>query len=704
MIKITLLITLIAIAFCSCNNEKIIYPTSKKVEQTDTYFGEKVADPYRWLENDTSAETSKWVAEQNKVTYDYLNKIPFREKLKQRLTQLWDFPKSTIPSKENKKYLYYKNDGLQNQNVLYCKDSVTSTEKVLIDPNKFSADGTVSVPMVKVSKDGKIIAYAVSSSGSDWKEIWFKNIDTGEDLPDKLKWVKFSGIAWHNDGIFYSGYEPPEKGKELSQQNEYHKLYYHKLGTSQESDKIIIENKTESKRMFTASTIDSENLLVINEETQGKRGNALHVKKLSSDKNKIITVVKDFEYEFDIVEYTDGNLIARTNQNAPKYKLVKINFNNEAAVSMTDFISQTSNVLESCFIAGSSFVLKYMCDAHSELHTFDFSGKNTGVISLPGIGSVSAFSGKKNDNEAYFTYTSFTTPGDHYKLNMTTMKYELFMSSKIKFNSNDYETVQVLYKSKDGTKIPMFITHKKGVKKDGSNPTLLYGYGGFNVSLTPDFKVPYAAWFEQGGIYAVANLRGGGEYGREWHEAGTKLKKQNVFDDFIAAAEYLISEKYTSPEKLAIRGGSNGGLLVGAVINQRPELFAAAQPAVGVMDMLRFQKFTIGWNWTTDYGSSENKAEFKYIYKYSPIHNIKENTKYPAVLVTTADHDDRVVPAHSFKYIATLQEKYKGNNPVLIRIETKAGHGAGKSTSQLIEEYTDVFSFLWFNLKHSPEL
>ncbi len=691
---------------CNQNDGKmnLKYPKTKKVDQVDDYFGTKVADPYRWLENDTSKETASWVKAENKVTFDYLSKIPFREKIRERLKQIWDFPRNYAPFKKSGLWFFYKNNGLQNQSVLYVLKNVEDMQsaRVLIDPNTMSVDGTTALGSVSVSKDGKYIAYSIARGGSDWNEILVKEIETGKELSDEIKWVKFSGISWFKNGFFYSAYEPPKQGTELSKKNEFHRLYYHKLGTPQSADALIIDNKKEPLRMFYGSVTSDEKYLIIYEETQGKRGNGVWIKDMQKPTAALIHLIESFDFEYSFFDNDGSVLFARTNFDAPKYKIISIDINKSKKENLKDIIPEKENVLESCQNAGGKFIVQYMKDAYSQLEVHERTGAFVQEIKLTGIGSVSSFNGDVADALAFYTFTSFTTPGDIYKFDVKSGKSSLYESSKIKFDGSLYEIKQVFYPSKDGTKIPMFITYKKGIKLDGSNPTILYGYGGFNVKITPSFNIAYVAWLENGGVYAVANLRGGGEYGKKWHVAGTKLQKQNVFDDYIAAAEYLIKEKYTRSEKLVARGGSNGGLLVGAVINQRPDLFKVALPAVGVMDMLRFHKFTIGWNWVSDYGSSENKEEFAYIYKYSPLHNIKSEAKYPAVLVTTADHDDRVVPAHSFKYIATMHEKYCGENPVLIRIETMAGHSAGKSTTKLIDEYTDVFSFVFYNLGIEP--
>ena len=690
----------------SCETKKqenIIYPETKKTDTIDTYFGVQVPDPYRWLENDTAQEVADWVKSQNKITFDYLDKIPFRQKMKERLTKIWNFPKQTAPFKRGGKYFIYKNDGLQNQSILYVMNSLSDSPKILLDPNTLSEDGTVSLDGMDVSPDGKLLAYSISRGGSDWSEIYFKNIETGEMLTDHILWVKFSGLSWFKDGVFYSGYTPPVKGKELSQKNEYHKLYYHKLGTDQSTDKIIVEDKNEPLRNFYANVSEDQNFLFTYVENAGSLGNALFVTDLTKENSKPVELTSSFDFQFSLVENIGSDFYILTNKKAKKNKLIRINYNNPDSSKWVEILPETENVLSSASIIKDLLVATYMKDAHSVVNFYSLNGTFKNNLELPAIGSVYSFNAHKDDSIAFYDFTSYNYPSTIFKYSLNTGKSEVFFKPEIDFDGNLYDVNQVFYKSKDGTNIPMFIIHKKGIELNGKNPTLLYAYGGFNISLTPGFSTSRVIWLENGGVFAVANLRGGGEYGEEWHLSGTKLQKQNVFDDFISAAEFLISEKYTSPEYLAIQGGSNGGLLMGAVINQRPELFKVALPAVGVMDMLRFHKFTIGWSWVTDYGSSDNKEEFEYLYKYSPLHNIKENINYPAVLVTTADHDDRVVPAHSFKYIATLQEKYKGPNPVLIRIETSAGHGGGKPTSKVIDEAIDIYSFIFANMGIHPK-
>ena len=682
----------------SCAQKSIEYPTTKKVDITDNYFGTEIADPYRWLENDTSTETEEWVKAENEVTFAYLAELPNREKIRQRLTELMDYPKYGAPTKEAGKYFFFKNDGLQNQSVLYITESLDDEAKVLLDPNTLSEDGTIALSSVEISTDGKYLVYMIAESGSDWNEIFVKNIESGKTLEDHIVWVKFSDLSWYDDGFFYSAYDQPEKGTELSQSNEFQKVFYHKLGTPQTDDKLIIEDIEKPQRMFTAGITENKRFLSIS-ISESTSGNALSVKDLSNEDAQFIPFMESFDSDFNTIDNIGDDIFILTNYKAPKYRLIKININQPAEGNWTEIIPEKENVLESVRLASGKIVARYMVDAHSEIDIYLYDGTFDSAIVLPGIGSVDSFSGKKEESKAFYSYTSFNTPGEIYQYDFEEKESSLYFRPEVKFNPDDFEVKQEFYPSTDGTKIPMFIVHKKNIELNGKTPTLLYGYGGFNISLTPSFSTSRMTFIENGGIFALANLRGGGEYGEEWHKSGTKLKKQNVFDDFISAAEYLIASKYTNSEHLAIMGGSNGGLLVGAVINQRPDLFKVALPAVGVMDMLRFHKFTIGWAWAGDYGTSEeNKEMFEYLYRYSPYHNIINGGKYPAVLVTTADHDDRVVPAHSFKYIARLQEYNKGSLPVLIRIDTDAGHGSGKPTTKVIEEYTDSLLFLFHHL------
>ncbi|HQP04833.1 MAG: S9 family peptidase [Bacteroidales bacterium] len=701
-----LAIMFLAIISCKSGNDfktiKLTYPETKKTDVTDTYFGVIVADPYRWLENDTADEVENWVKEQNKVTSTYLEQIPFRKQIHQRLTKLWDYPKSSAPTKKGNRYFLYKNNGLQNQNVLYYKNSLQGDDIELLDPNKLSSDGTVSLSSIGVSRDGKYLAYAVSSSGSDWQEIYVRDIEKATDLKDNIKWVKFSGMAWFGDGFFYSRYPEPAKGSEFSGVNEDNKVYYHKIGDSQSADQLVYEDESNSEINFSADVTDDEKYLILY-ASQSTSGNALYYKDLANTNAPVKKIIDNFDNEYIVIGHYDGMFFVLTNDNAPKYKLISIDPKRSDAKYRKDIIPEEEGVLQGVSVFGDKIIASYLIDAHSVVKVFDIKGKYLYDIDIPIIGTIAGFSGERTDPETFYTVTSFTTPATIYRYDVEKNKSEIYQNPQIDFDATKYETKQIFYTSKDGTKIPMFIVHKKGIALDGSNPTILYGYGGFNISLTPYFSIVRLLWLEQGGVFAMANLRGGGEYGEEWHKAGTLLNKQNVFDDFIAAAEYLIKQKYTSPARLAIQGGSNGGLLVGAVANQRPDLFAVSLPAVGVMDMLRYHLFTIGRNWSIDYGTSaDSKEMFEYLYKYSPLHNIKEGVEYPATLVTSADHDDRVVPAHSFKYIATLQASYKGERPMLIRIESKAGHGAGKPTDKIISEYADVYAFTFYNMKFTP--
>ncbi|NCC73602.1 MAG: S9 family peptidase [Sphingobacteriia bacterium] len=676
------------------------YPETKTVDVTDDYHGTTIADPYRWLEDDKSEETAAWVEAQNKVTFGYLEQIPFREDIKNRLTQIWDYPKYSVTFKKGDRYFYFKNDGMQNQSVLYVQESLEDTARVLLDPNLLSEDGTVALSGYDVSRDGKYLAYGISRGGSDWNEIYILEIESGKTLDDHLMWIKFSGIAWHGDGFYYSRYDEPT-GSELSGKNEYHKVFYHKTGTPQTEDMLIYENKEFPLRNYAAGVTDDEKFLIIY-ETESTSGNAMYIKDLTKQESQFEAIVDGFDHDFTVIDDYDGKLLVRTNYEAPKYQLIQIDPTQKEQSNWKTILPEQENVLENVTLVGGKIVAEYMKDAYSQAFIYDMTGTQTGSLDLPGIGTLAGFSGKKEENIAFYGFTSFTFPTTIYKYDIEKNESVVYRNPELDFDPTAYETKQVFYESKDGTKVPMFIVHKKGIALNGNNPTLLYGYGGFNISLTPGFSVTRLILLEQGGIFAMPNLRGGGEYGKEWHEAGTKERKQNVFDDFIAAAEYLIENKYTSPDYLAVQGGSNGGLLVGAVMTQRPDLFQVALPAVGVLDMLRYHLFTIGWAWATDYGKSDVPEEFEYLIKYSPLHNLKTGTCYPATLVTTADHDDRVVPAHSFKFIASLQQHQGCSNPTLIRIETKAGHGAGKPTSKVIEEYADVYAFIFYNMGFKP--
>jgi Serine proteases of the peptidase family S9A len=682
---------------------KLTYPITKKDNTVDTYFGVKVADPYRWLENDTTKETAAWVKAQNKVTSSYLEKIPFRNKLKERLTNLTNYEKIGAPFKKNGKYYFYKNDGLQNQSVLYVQNTLDSEPEVFLDPNKLSEDGTVALTGISFSKDGKYFAYTISRSGSDWREVYVMDIATRKLLDDHIQWAKFSGAAWQGDGFYYSAYDAPVAGKEFSNVNENHKIYYHKIGEPQSKDVLVYQNPKYPKRFYTASVSEDQQALFIYESGEG-RGNALYMKNLTKADAPIEQLASDFNYEYSPIEVIGNKILFTTNFGAPKSKVMVADINSPKLENWKVLVPESTSVLSGAEVIGGKLVLTYDKDASNHAFVYNTDGKLLHEVKLPSLGSV-GFSGDKDEKDAFFIFTSFTFPGAVYKYNVDTNESSLYRAPKVNFNPEDFVTEQVFYPSKDGTKIPMFLTYKKGLKKNGSNPVFLYAYGGFNISLNPSFSTFRIPFLENGGIYAQANLRGGGEYGEEWHIAGTKMHKQNVFDDFISAAEYLIANKYTSKSKVAIVGGSNGGLLIGACVNQRPDLFKVAIPEVGVMDMLRYHKFTIGWNWASDYGTSEDSKEmFDYLHAYSPLHTFKKGITYPAIMVTTADHDDRVVPAHSFKYAATLQEASNKKNPALIRIDSKAGHGSGKPISKVIDEQADIYSFIMYNIGINPKL
>ncbi len=669
------------------------YPETRKVEQIDRYHGIEVSDPYRWLEDPDSEETKAWVEAQNQVTFAYLNEIPERDTIKKRLTQLWDYEKYGIPFKRGDRYFYYKNDGLQNQSVLYVLNSLDDQPRVLIDPNLLSEDGTVSLSGVAISKDGNLMAYALSSSGSDWKEWQVRNIETGEDLPDRIKWSKFTGAAWTHDhqGFFYGRYDEPNEQTKHEDVNYYHKLFYHKIGTDQSEDILVYHRPDQKEWGFSGEVSEDGNYLIISVWLGTDPKNLLFYKELTDPNAEVVELISEFEAEYSFINNEGSLFWFQTDLDAPRGRAIAIDISNG---DRQEIIPETEETLQGVSVLNHQFVAAYLKDAHSQIKIFNLDGSLVREVELPGLGSVDGFDGRCTDTETFYSFTSFTAPSTIYRYNMVTGESTVFRQPEVDYHPADYESQQVFYQSKDGTRVPMFITHKKGIQLDGKNPTYLYGYGGFNISLTPSFSVTQLVWMEHGGILAIPNLRGGGEYGEEWHQGGTKLNKQNVFNDFISAAEWLIANQYTCREKLAIGGGSNGGLLVAACMTQRPDLFAAVLPAVGVLDMLRFHKFTIGWAWCSDYGSPENPEEFKALYAYSPLHNLKPGTAYPATLITTADHDDRVVPAHSFKFAAALQAAHSGESPVLIRIETKAGHGSGKPTTKIIEEVADKWAFL----------
>ncbi len=675
----------------------LTYPETKKGEVVDTYFDTQVADPYRWLEDDMSEETAQWVKTQNKVTFDYLSQIPYRDKLKERLTKLMDYEKVSAPFKEGKYTYFYKNDGLQNQYVIYRQVEGGEPE-VFLDPNTFSDDGTTSLAGITFSKDGSLAAYQISEGGSDWRKVIIIDVETKKQIEDTLVDVKFSGLSWvGNEGFYYSSYDKPE-GSELSAKTDQHKLYFHKLGTKQADDKVVFGGTDAQKHRYVGGYVTEDDKYLLISAAVSTSGNKLFIKDLSNPNSKLETILDHTNSDTQVIENEGSKLYLVTNLDAPNKRIVTVDAAKPTPDNWKDLIPETENVLNASTGGGYIFA-RYMVDAISKVQQYDKSGKLVRDIELPGVGTAGGFGGEKEDKELYYSFTNYKTPGTTFKFNVETGKSEVYRKSGADFDPAQFESKQVFYKSKDGTEVPMILTYKKGLKLDGSNPTILYGYGGFNVSLTPRFSPTRAAWLEQGGIYAVANLRGGGEYGKKWHKAGTQLQKQNVFDDFIAAAEYLIAENYTSSEKLAVNGGSNGGLLVGAVMTQRPELFKVALPAVGVLDMLRYHTFTAGAGWAYDYGTAEQSKEmFEYLKAYSPVHNVKEGVEYPATMVTTGDHDDRVVPAHSFKFAAELQDKQAGANPTLIRIETNAGHGAGTPTSKIIEQYADIYGFTLYNM------
>jgi prolyl oligopeptidase len=686
--------------------QKLQYPAAKTGDQVDTYFGVRVADPYRWLEDENSPETARWVAEENKVTGDYLSKIPYRQAVKARLEKLFDYPKYGLPFRRGPYYFFSKNEGLQNQPVIYVQKGLDGKPEVLLDPNKFSADGTSQLGALEISRDVKYVAYCKATGGSDWRECHVMELATRRELPDTLRWIKGAGLAWQGGGFYYSRYDEPEKGKELTSKNEFQKVYFHRLGTEQSADELVYEDRANPQRFHTVSTTEDErfSVLTVSDRGKGKKGNALFFRDAQAgDKSWKPLVPEITDDEYIVVDNVGDRLLIRTNHSAPNWRVVLVDPKSPEEKNWKDVLPERPEPLESASTAGGKLFATYLKDVTTRAYVYGLDGRLENEVQLPGPGVARGFGGLPDDREVFYTFTSFNYPPTIYRYRIASRKSTVFRASDIPgFRPQDYEVKEVFYTSKDGTRVPMFLTYKKGLKLDGNNPTLLYGYGGFNISTTPAFNALRLALLEQGFVYASANMRGGGEYGEKWHEAGTKLRKQNVFDDFIAAAEWLVANKYTSPARLAIHGVSNGGLLVGAVANQRPDLFRVVIQQAGVMDMLRFHKFTIGWNWIADYGSSDNEAEFKALYAYSPVHNIREGLKYPATLITTADHDDRVVPAHSFKYAATLQARQAGDAPVLIRIDTNSGHGAS-STAKTIEQTADIYSFLFQNLGVTPE-
>ena len=695
--KKLILMTMALVANTAVSAQGLPYPKAAKDGTVDDYFGVKVADPYRWLENDTSAQTAAWVEAENQVTNAYLQKIPFRGKLLNRLTELANYEKLSAPRKRSGKWYFYKNNGLQNQSVMYVMDELGSEPRVFLDPNKLSDDGTVALKGVYFSHNGKYAAYTISRSGSDWEEIFVIDLKTGQLTEDHIEWAKFTGAAWKGDGFYYSAYDAPVKGKEFSNMNSGHKIYYHKIGTPQSEDVLFYQNAAYPMRFYYTSVNEEETLMYLFESGAGA-GNNLFVRDLRQPESQFIQMTSNMDYQYEQV-YDDGDKIyLYTNYGAPKGRIMVADIRQPGLDNWQELIPEQENALGGVDVINRQFILTYQKDASDHAYLYGLDGKLQHEIKLPSVGSV-GFTGHEKEPECFYTFTSFTIPGTIYRYDMAKNESMLYSSPKVKFRQDDYTSEQVFFESKDGTRIPMFLTYKKGLKKNGKNPVYLYGYGGFNISLGPSFSAMRIPFLENGGIYAQVTLRGGGEYGEEWHLAGTKMQKQNVFDDFIGAAEWLINEGYTCKDKLAIVGGSNGGLLVGACMTQRPDLFGVAIPEVGVMDMLRYHKFTIGWNWASDYGTSEDSKEmFEYLKGYSPLHNLKPGTAYPATLVTTADHDDRVVPAHSFKFAATLQECHQGDKPVLIRIDTKAGHGGGKPLAKVLEEQADIYGFILYNM------
>lgn len=704
MKKMALMFVLLSVvlAFAACQKEaaKLSYPATKKVDQVDDYFGTKVADPYRWLEDDNAEEVKQWVQAQNAVTFGYLDTIPFRPKIKDRLTEIFNYPRYSSPGRAGEYYFFTKNDGLQNQSVWYIQKGLDGTPEVFLDPNLLSADGTVRAGLLGPSNDDRYVAVSRGEAGSDWSEIRIMEIATKRELPDRVQWVKFSGAAWKGDGFYYSGYDKPAPGEELKGKNEYQKVFYHKLGDPQDKDTLVWEDKEHPLRYVSTGTTEDEKYFFLS-VSEGTSGSEVYIKDLTEKDAKLDLLVKGFAYDSAPVEVVDGKVLVYTNEDALNFRVVLIDPKNPTKENWQTVIAEKSEVLSGAGTAGGYLFTNYLKDANSKIFQHKLDGTVIREIEFPALGSAGGFGGKRDEKVLFYTFTSFTYPPTIYKFDPATGASEVFRKSEVKFNPADFETKQVFYASKDGTKVPMFIVHKKGLKLDGKNPTFLTAYGGFNISLTPAFSAVNIILLENGGVFAEPNLRGGGEYGEAWHKAGMLEKKQNVFDDFIAAAEYLVKEKYTSKDRLAIAGGSNGGLLIGAVMTQRPELFGVAFPAVGVMDMLRYHKFTVGWGWAVEYGSSDNEKDFGYLRAYSPLNNFKDGVCYPATMVTTADHDDRVVPAHSFKFAATLQEKQACATPVVIRIETRSGHGSSNLT-KAIEDLTDQWSFMFYNMGVTP--
>ena len=686
----------------SCKQEEgisqppISYPETRKGDVVDDYFGTEVPDPYRWLEDDNAPEVEEWVEKQNEVTFAYLDNILYRDRIRQSLTDLYDYPKYSSPFRVGEYYFFYKNEGLQNQSVIYVQKGLEGEPEVFIDPNQLSPDGTIRINLVGFSEDDKYVTYARSEAGSDWQELRVMEIETKNQLDDRIRWVKFTGVSWYGRGFFYSGFDKPEEGEELSAQSKNQKVFYHKLGESQDQDMAVYEDKEHPLRYVSASTTEDKRYLILN-VSEGTSGNELYYKETAHMDRPFQPLITGFEFDSYAIDNVGEKFLVFTNVDADNYRVIMLDPSAPEKEYWETVIPEKPEVLSSASTAGGYLFCRYLKDAHTQVFQYETDGDFVREIQLPALGTAGGFSGKKEDKTLFYVFTSFTYPPTIYKYDVDSGESDVFRKTEIDFTPDDYVTEQVFYTSKDGTRVPMFLVYKTGLEKNGRNPALLYGYGGFNVSLLPSFNALRIFLLDNGFVWAQANLRGGGEYGEEWHKAGMLLNKQNVFDDFIAAAEYLIQEKYTSSDKLAISGASNGGLLVGAAMTQRPDLFKVALPAVGVMDMLRYHKFTVGWGWAVDYGTSEDEENFRNLYAYSPLHNIKDGVSYPATLVTTADHDDRVVPAHSFKFIATLQEKNAGPNPVLIRIETRSGHGSS-STSKMIDELTDEYAFMCYNL------
>jgi prolyl oligopeptidase len=696
MKKVLALVLVVATTGFAKEESALKYPDARKSDQVDDYHGIKVADPYRWLEDPDSAESRAWIEAENKLTFDFLAKIPERDAIRKRITELWDYEKFGVPFKEKDRYFISRNTGLQNQNVLYVATNLPEKPRELLDPNTLAKDGTIALAGTAVSDDASLIAYGLAASGSDWETWKVRDVATGKDRDDDLKWVKFSSASWLKDGsgFFYSRYDAPNEKEQLRAQVYNQKLFFHKLGTAQSADALVYQRPDEKEWLFAGNVTDDGRYLVITVSKGTDPHNRIFYKELASHEAKVVELLPKGDAAWTFIDNDGSEFYFYTDLDAPLGRIVAIDVSQPLPAAVREIVPQSGDKLESVHLVGDRLVANYLHDAHSLVKLFKVDGSADAGIELPGIGAAAGFTGKRHDTETFYSFTSFTAPTTIFRYDFKKRASDVLYQPKLKFNPDDYSTEQVFCRSADGTRVPMFLSYKKGLKRDGQNPAYLYGYGGFDISITPSFNAVLLDWMEMGGIYAVANLRGGGEYGEKWHEAGEKHVKQNVFDDFIAAAEFLIREKYTSTGKLAIGGGSNGGLLVGACLTQRPDLYGAALPAVGVMDMLRFQKFTIGWAWASDYGSSDDPNDFPFIYAYSPLQHIKTGCCYPPTLITTADHDDRVVPAHSFKFAATLQAAQGCDKPVLIRIETKAGHGAGKPTTKMIEEISDRWAFL----------